>query len=69
MSEAKLATEMMASVKVRIFEERYSGGILDMNIFCLALISEGDVEKFSQSSGMHGKARTTKLMSKLGESP
>ena len=28
--------------KTRLFEERYSGGVLDMNIFCFMLINETD---------------------------
>lgn len=30
------------SAKTRVFEERYSGGVLDMNIFCFAFINEND---------------------------
>ena len=29
-------------VKLRIFEERYSGGVLDMNIFCFLIINDND---------------------------
>lgn len=29
--------------KTRVFEERYSGGVLDMNIFCFALIFDNEV--------------------------
>jgi hypothetical protein len=32
----------IVSAKTRLFEERYSGGILDMNIFCFAFINEND---------------------------
>jgi len=32
----------IVSAKTRIFEERYSGGVLDMNIFCFAFINEND---------------------------
>jgi len=32
----------LVSAKTRIFEERYSGGVLDMNIFCFAFINEND---------------------------
>jgi hypothetical protein len=28
--------------KTRVFEERYSGGILDINIFCFALLNDTD---------------------------
>jgi hypothetical protein len=30
------------SARTRIFEERYSGGVLDMNIFCFAIINENE---------------------------
>jgi hypothetical protein len=30
------------SAKTRIFEERYSGGVLDMNVFCFALLNDSD---------------------------
>jgi hypothetical protein len=30
------------TARTRIFEERYSGGVLDMNIFCFAFISENE---------------------------
>ena len=30
------------SARTRIFEERYSGGVLDMNIFCFAFINENE---------------------------
>lgn len=29
-------------VKLRIFEERYSGGVLDMDIYCFLINSEAD---------------------------
>ena len=32
----------IVTAKTRLFEERYSGGILDMNIFCFAFINEND---------------------------
>jgi hypothetical protein len=32
----------IATVKTRVFEERYSGGVLDINIFCLYIMQEGD---------------------------
>jgi hypothetical protein len=34
--------EGIVSARTRLFEERYSGGILDMNIFCFAFINEND---------------------------
>lgn len=34
--------ELLVRAKVRVFEERYSGGILDMNIFCFLLLNEAD---------------------------
>lgn len=42
----------IATVKTRIFEERYSGGILDINIFCLYLIQEGDRTTMQGSSAI-----------------
>ena len=32
----------IVSARTRIFEERYSGGVLDMNIFCFAIINENE---------------------------
>jgi hypothetical protein len=32
----------IVSTRMRIFEERYSGGVLDMNIFCFAFINENE---------------------------
>ncbi len=32
----------IVTAKTRIFEERYSGGVLDMNVFCFAFIDEND---------------------------
>jgi hypothetical protein len=32
----------IASVKTRVFEERYSGGVLDLNIFCFAFVNDTD---------------------------
>jgi hypothetical protein len=37
-----MGKKRIAPVKVRVFEERYSGGVLDMNIFCLYIINEND---------------------------
>jgi hypothetical protein len=31
------------NAKVRIFEERYSGGILDMNIFCIMFVNDNEI--------------------------
>jgi hypothetical protein len=33
---------MIGFAKTRVFEERYSGGVLDMNIFCFLLVNEND---------------------------
>jgi len=35
--------------KTRIFEERYSGGVLDMNIFCFTFINENELTNASGS--------------------
>jgi hypothetical protein len=32
----------IVSAMTRIFEERYSGGVLDMNIFCFAFVNDRD---------------------------
>lgn len=32
----------IVTARTRIFEERYSGGVLDLNIFCFAILNEGD---------------------------
>lgn len=32
----------LMNAKTRIFEERYSGGVLDMNIFCFAFIYDNE---------------------------
>lgn len=32
----------LTRAKIRVFEERYSGGVLDINIFCLLLVNEND---------------------------
>ena len=43
----------LVTAKTRIFEERYSGGVLDMNIFCFTLIYESD-EKSSVAPTLDG---------------
>lgn len=35
----------VARAKVRVFEERYSGGILDLNIVCLAFVTDEAIEE------------------------
>jgi len=37
-----------------VFEERYSGGVLDMNIFCLMIVT--DNEKVSSSGSHNGQS-------------
>jgi hypothetical protein len=34
-----------------VFEERYSGGVLDLNIFCLLILNESDYFTTSLNSG------------------
>ena len=46
--------------KTRIFEERYSGGVLDMNIFCFMLVYESD-EKSSIAPTLNGSITSKKL--------
>ncbi|TNV74775.1 hypothetical protein FGO68_gene16630 [Halteria grandinella] len=45
----------IVSAKTRIFEERYSGGVLDMNIFCFGFINDqdggGSILKVESSNG------------------
>ena len=38
--------------KVRIFEERYSGGILDMNIFCIMFVNENELSNMKSSTAI-----------------
>jgi phosphopantetheine adenylyltransferase len=38
------------NAKVRIFEERYSGGILDMNIFCIMFVNENEMSNMKSST-------------------
>ncbi len=50
----------IVSAKTRIFEERYSGGVLDMNIFCFAFINENDSNGsvFRGNSSVSSKVET-----------
>ena len=50
----------MMNAKVRVFEERYSGGVLDMNIFCFAFINENDSNGsvFRGNSSVSSKVET-----------
>jgi hypothetical protein len=41
----------MAPTRIRVFEERYSGGVLDLNIFCLLILNESDYFTTSLNSG------------------
>ena len=50
----------LVTAKTRIFEERYSGGVLDMNIFCFTLIYESD-EKSSVAPTLDGSIMSKKL--------
>lgn len=45
------SSELLVNAKVRIFEERYSGGILDMNIFCFLLVSDNEYANRASSIG------------------
>ena len=45
--------------KTRLFEERYSGGVLDMNIFCFLLVNENDGTLLNTTS--LSSKRTAKL--------
>ena len=55
----------LMNAKTRIFEERYSGGVLDMNIFCFAF--NYDNEYMTNTSYMEGtvqsKAKTATTQS------
>jgi hypothetical protein len=48
------------NAKTRIFEERYSGGVLDMNIFCFAFIYDNEYMTSSSYVGstVNSKAKT-----------
>ena len=50
----------LVTAKTRIFEERYSGGVLDMNIFCFTLVYESD-EKSSNAPTPDGSITSKKL--------
>ena len=50
----------LVTAKTRIFEERYSGGVLDMNIFCFMLVYESD-EKSSIATTLNGSITSKKL--------
>ena len=50
----------LVTAKTRIFEERYSGGVLDMNIFCFMLVYESD-EKSSIAPTLNGSITSKKL--------
>lgn len=50
----------LVTAKTRIFEERYSGGVLDMNIFCFTLVYESD-EKSSVAPTLDGSIMSKKL--------
>ena len=52
----------IVSAKARIFEERYSGGVLDLNIFCLALIDD----KEGEGSVIKGVSETSKSRHNVG---
>ena len=45
------SSELLVNTKVRIFEERYSGGILDMNIFCFLILNDGEYANRASSVG------------------
>lgn len=53
-------------MKTRIFEERYSGGILDINIFCLYLVQDGD-RTTTQGSSAIGTSTAQGYFSKVIE--
>ena len=38
------------NAKVRIFEERYSGGIIDMNIFCIMFVNDYELSNMKSST-------------------
>jgi hypothetical protein len=38
------------NAKVRIFEERYSGGILDINIFCIMFVNDYELSNMKSST-------------------
>jgi hypothetical protein len=40
LSSLLINNDGVVNAKTRIFEERYSGGVLDLNIFCFAFIND-----------------------------
>jgi hypothetical protein len=40
----------IASAKCRIFEECYSGGVLNMNVFCLYIVKDVDKTTIGEKS-------------------
>lgn len=46
------------NAKTRIFEERYSGGVLDLNVFCFAFINDGDNSTIMNGSSVPSKTRS-----------
>ena len=42
---------LIVPTRIRVFEERYSGGVLDLNIFCLLILSDTDYYTGSLNSG------------------
>ena len=49
----------VVSARLRVFEERYSGGVLDMNIFCIAFIAENEGGSLrSRSFGVSSSVRS-----------
>jgi hypothetical protein len=52
----------VVSAKTRIFEERYSGGVLDLNIFCFAFINEN-----GEGNGSLNRGASSTASSKIRE--
>lgn len=49
---------LMMPARTRVFEERFSGGILDMNIFCFLILNDTDYYTNSVVSGSLSPAIT-----------
>ena len=52
----------IVSAKTRIFEERYSGGVLDLNIFCFAFINDN-----GEGNGSLNRGPSSTVSSKIKE--
>ena len=59
----------MMNAKVRVFEERYSGGVLDMNIFCFAFIYDNEYITNTSYIGGSTQSKKTKAATSISVNP